>query len=247
MPHRTVIREGKMTRLNPLALPLFALLCACGDDDPPSQGTLRVVVRAEPTSFALTTSDDWEVQFEKLAVSVREVKLAGLALSNSRELDFTAAPGTVLELGEGMVSSGQHTHAAFTMERLVIAGTASKEGVSKHFDWQLEQPTEYVRCANQTRVAADESATLTLVVEPGQLFRNSIASAEPTLLFQAVADADRNDDGEVEGDELWEVPPIAGFDLGDERRISTFWEYMEALVKRVGHVDDDVQCEVERR
>lgn len=85
---------------------------------------------------------------------------------------------------------------------LQVEGTAQKGGESIHFEWSFTTSVTYAGCATELKVDG-ASATATIALRGERLFTADAASAtSPTLAFQAVADADADNDGDVTFDEL---------------------------------------------
>lgn len=212
----------------------------CEDPDAPARGSLSVAVDAKVFQ-ELVTSDGWAMRLDGVYTSVRGLQLGNFSSASAQSFDLSAVPQT---LGEARLAVGRYSAAQFTVERLQVVGSAEKDGVVKRFDWSLEDALRHEACANETVVTASGTAELRLSVDPAQLFRASLADRH-RLLFQPIAEADRNEDGEVEGDELWEQD-VGSYEADVRRSVATVWELIEALSAQAVLVDGHASCKVTR-
>ncbi|MBK8012945.1 MAG: hypothetical protein IPK13_16515 [Deltaproteobacteria bacterium] len=232
---------------------LFASICfaglaavgtvACGDDDP---GTLAVAAYGEafieegiPSS---EMGDGWSIQFEHFNIAFEDVVVAGAALSVPSSIDLTRpSSGAGQTLGTATIAEGEYTGARFTVSRVEARGTATKGADTKSFDWVFDQPTRYSDCDARTKVGAGAQATLQVTIHADHLFYDSLVSSTPQLLFQPLADADQNDDGNVTEEEL-AAQDIGNYDPGSEDGIDDLWTWLNALASTLGHVDGEGHC-----
>lgn len=223
-----------------LAAAFFAMACARDGDD---NGELRVTARADLSASALETDDGWAIRFEALRLTLRDVQLDALSLLGPAELDLFATAGAAELYARGELAGGNYTHARFVLERVRLAGSASKAGVEKRFDWSFDGPIRYVNCRNQTELTAKGKTDLQITVVPGALFRRSLIPGQTSTSFQPIADADTNRDDNVVSDELWEKG-VDGYELGGQKYVSSLWEFIFAQFPQLAHVDDDAGCEL---
>src|SRR5688572_26408740 len=134
--------------MRPYWFPAFALaLCACGEED---TGEGSVAVTAYGEAFieegipADAMDDGWAVSFESFEVSIRDVEVAGVAVSVEPSVDVSEASNEAgHEIGSARVPEGAYGNGSFTIERIEVVGTASRGADSKTFDWVFDQATAY--------------------------------------------------------------------------------------------------------
>lgn len=239
-----------MLKLLLSALPLSALLltaCGGGDDDEPA-GKGNISVRAYGESFiedgipSDAVDDGWAIEFSRFDVTFRDVVVAGVALDDPDTLDLSVASDeSGHELGIISVAARAHAQPAFTIEQAEVVGSAELDGVVKTFHWVFEAPTNYEHCETTTTVKEGETATFQITVHADHLFYDSLVSEEPQLLFQPIADADTDEDGEVTQAEL-AARDIGAYDPGNED-IDDLWSFVLAQQRTLGHVDGEGHCE----
>lgn len=229
------------------ALPLATLLlCACGGDD--DDGTGTVSVRAYGESFiedgvpADEMNDGWTVEFSRFDVTLRDIVVAGVALDDPDPVDLSiGSDGDGHELGTVSAAAREHAEPTFTIARAEVEGSAELDGERKTFSWVFDSPTRYERCETTTAVRKDQPATFQITVHADHLFYDSLVSEEPQLLFQPLADADEDEDGEITEAEL-AARDIGGYDPGNED-IDDLWSWLVAQQRTLGHVDGEGHCE----
>jgi hypothetical protein len=218
-------------------------LTACGGD---GKGT--VVVTAYGESFiedgipADDVVDGWAVDYSRFEVAISDVTVAAVAISVPSTIDLSvSSDGKGHELGSAPVAEGEHTGSRFTIAKVVIDGTATKDDKTKTFSWVFDRPTRYTECATTTSVGDGGSATFQITVHADHLLYDSLVSEEPQILFQALADADADGDGAITQAELAETD-IGAYDPGSEGGIDDLWAWLTAQTKTLGHVDGEGHC-----
>lgn len=220
---------------------LLSLACA----DP---GAGEVEVRAWGEEFieegipAAAMSDGWAIEFTRFEVSLRDVSLAGV------ELDDPAAPIDLAQpsdgegqlVGRATVPAGDHSDASFTIARVHVEGSASKDGVSKTFSWVFDQATSYADCETTTSVPDGGVGQLQITVHADHLFYDSLVAEEPALRFEAIAAADSDADGVITAQEL-SATDIGAYDPGN-LPIDDLWSFLGAHAATMGHVDGEGHC-----
>jgi hypothetical protein len=219
------------------------LAASCGTE---GEGTITVTAYGE--SFieegipASAVDDGWAVGFSRFQVSIRDVQVAGAPVTVPASIELTKpSSGKGHELGTTQVPEGEHRDAGFTIARVEVEGSATKGTVTKTFSWVFDRPTVYSRCETTTKVAADGSATFQITVHADHLLYDSLVAAEPKLLFQALADADKDSDGEVTRAEL-AAAGVGAYDPGSGGGIDDLWSWLVAQTRTLGHVDGEGHC-----
>jgi hypothetical protein len=225
---------------------LLLAACAADDEGDTAQGNVTLTVYGEDFIEAgipvSEMSDGWAVEFEKFVVTVRNVQVAGVILATPASVDLAeASNGDGHEIGSLPVRNGDHTDASFSITSVEIEGSAVKDDSIKNFAWSFESPTQYENCETTTTVEEGESATFQITVHADHLFYDSLVSEEPALVFQPLADADADGDGEITQSEL-ESSGIGAFDPGNVD-IADLWAWLVAQHRTLGHVDGEGHCE----
>jgi hypothetical protein len=232
------------------AMPLgLLLLTACGsDDDNGGAGQGTISVRAYGESFiedgipAQDVDDGWSITFERFEVRVRNLRVAGLKLDDPPEVDLAvASDGEGHELASAQVSTGVHREPSFSIDRVEVEGSAERDGSIRRFHFTFTEPTHYSHCETSTTVEPNGHAKFQITVHADHLFYDSLVAEEPRLLFDAIAAADSDDDGEVTRAEL-EARDIGNYDPGNEDA-DDLWSWLVAQHRTLGHVDGEGHCQ----
>jgi len=232
------------------ALPApLALLCAGGCGDEGGRGTLAVSVYGEPFIEegipASAVDDGWSVRFSSFRVELRAVEVGGARLLVGRDLELAAPSG-----GEGVAAgslalpSGAHPALAYELGALRVAGEARHEGRGevRRFDWLLDVPTRYERCALGLSLGSGEEARAELTIHADHLLYDSLVAEEPGLLFGPLAAADADGDGEVTRAEL-EAASVGALDVGSGGEVGDLWAWLRAQARTVGHLNGEGHCD----
>jgi hypothetical protein len=234
-------RSGAEPRLSSMVLGM--LLLACGD----GEGRIRVTAYGE--SFiengipADAMNDGWAVAFDRFSVALADVKVATVAIEVPGEIDLSlASEGRGHELGSADVNDGSYGDAGFTLERLELAGAATRGAETKRFAWRLDVPTAYDACETRTTVPDGGVGTFQITIHADHLFYDSLVAEEPQVLFQPLAEADADADDELTQAEL-SARSIGAYDAGSEGNVENLWQWLLAAARTVGHVDGEGHCE----
>lgn len=210
------------------------------------EGTVAVTAFGE--SFiedgipADAVDDGWAVDFGRFEVDVRDVVVAGQQLAIDEPVDLVpSSSGAGHELGRVVVPAGEHSAAAFTIARVAVDGTATKGEAMRAFRWVFDEPTRYEACETTTVVPAGGSAVLQITVHADHLLFDSLVATTPRLLFQPLADADADADGTITPDEL-AAADIGAYDPGSADGVDDLWQWLNAQVRNLGHVDGEGHC-----
>jgi len=232
--------RGALTRTAALG----ALLVSCGN--PTGSGTVVTMAYGEELIEegipADVMDDGWAIAFERFEVTVREVTVGGEALGGTYVVDLSeASDGEGQELGALELAGGEYTEHSFVLERMEVDGSAEKEGATKSFSWVFERPVAYDECEATTTVVDGGVATFQITVHADHLFYDSLVAEQPQLLFQPLADADSDGDGQIEEVELMGTD-IGAYDPGSAGGIDDLWAFLQAQVTTLGHVDGEGHC-----
>lgn len=217
----------------------------CGDDDAAS-GTLSATVYGEEFIEegipAEEMDDDWAVDFQRFIVTVEEVKIAGQTIEDAGPIDISdASDGDGHRLGQVHVEAGTHASPSFVISSVEVSGSATKDQVTKSFDWTFDGTTHYSGCATTVEVADGGAASFEFTIHGDHLFFDSLVADEPAVVFAALADADANEDGDITQAEL-AAADIGAYDPGNAA-IDDLWSWLVAQSQLIGHVDGEGHCD----
>lgn len=130
-----------------------------------------------------------------------------------------------------------------------VAGSATKDGVTKTFAWGFKTSTSYEGCQSLAEISGGAPATVQITVHGDHLFYDDLYSETPMLLFGLVAQADDEGDGngEVSQAELEavDIRPLANYQVGSTD-IMDLWHFIEHQTTTIGHIDGEGHCETIR-
>ncbi len=218
-------------------------LTACGG----GQGEVVVTVYGEdfievgipPEEMA----DGWSLSFDRFVVSIDEVIVAGIKMPTAEPLDISVkTDGSGHSLASALIPAGDHEDASFAIAKVELSGSATKGGVTKNFAWTFDEETHYTQCETTTEVTSGDKATFQITVHAEHYFYDSLVAAEPKLVFQALADADVDNDGTISRSEL-EAADIGSYDPGSSGEVKNLWTWLVAQNRTLGHVDGEGHCD----
>lgn len=235
-----------MTRhLHRVTLCAGLLALGCAADVEEGEVAVRVYGEAfiEEGIPAEAMSDGWSVSFSRFEVQLRDITLGETSLPDPATVDLTLpSAGEGQLLTSGLAPTGDYRAAAYTIARIEVEGSAEREGVRKTFAWVFDAPTRYAPCEIETEIG-ESAGGFEVTVHADHLFYDSIVAADPSLGFQAFADADADADGAITQAELSETG-IGLFDPGSAGSVDDLWSWLEALAATVGHVNGEGHCEL---
>jgi hypothetical protein len=222
-----------------LSIPALLLLACAGEGE--------VEVRAWGEDYieqgipADVFADGWAVSFDRFEVTLQDVFVAGSRLADPQPVDLTEpSDGEGQLLGRAPTDAGDHQDARFTLAKLEVEGTATRDQQQLHFAWTFETPVHFHDCETTTTVPTDGVGSLQITIHADHLFYDSLVAEEPLLLFDAIAAADLDGDGDITQAELAQVD-IGGYDPGNAA-IDDLAGYIAALARTTGHVDGEGHC-----
>jgi hypothetical protein len=191
---------------------------------------------------ASDVDDGWNIEFSRFEVTVSEVAVGGSTLEDAITVDLSdVSDGEGQELGTLEVPAGDHEESSFIIERVEVDGSASLDDEEKSFSWVFDGAVSYHECETTTSVVGGEVAKFQVTVHADHLFYDSLVAEDPQLLFQPLADADADADGEITQDEL-EDTDIGAYDPGSAGDVDDLWTFLNAQVATLGHVDGEGHC-----
>lgn len=217
--------------------------------------------------------DGWTVQYNRFLITVGSVAVAeagagpALTVPETQVFDLTRpSDGKGQSVAVDMVAAGRYDDTSFAVapdSKLVagnasaddvklmhdgnfsvyVAGSATKDGVTRTFAWGFATGTNYSACESLAEVSAAAPATVQLTIHGDHLFYDDLYSETPQLLFGLVASADKDNDGEVTRAELEAVDlrPLDNYQVGSTD-IVDLWHFIEHQTTTLGHIDGEGHC-----
>lgn len=221
---------------------LSALLLACSS----ASGTVEVTAYGEEFIEegipAAEVDDGWNITFSRFEVTLAEVMVGGAVLGAAVVVDLTeGSNGAGHTLGALELAAGDYEGSSFIIERVEVDGAAKHGNEEKTFSWVFDSAVSYSECVTTTSVTAEEAATFQITVHADHLFYDSLVAEEPLLLFQPLADADTDADGQITRAEL-EAADIGAYDPGSAGGPDDLWAFLSAQLGTLGHVDGEGHC-----
>lgn len=219
---------------------------AIGGCSEPGDGEVLVTVYGEEfieLGIDSDTMDDgWAVEFERVQVGLEDVVVGDIAVVSSSTIDIAApSGGSGYLIGSAAASEGAYRSSSFMLREVSVSGSATRDGITKTFDWQFDVATHYSECETITEVREGQTATFQVTIHIDHLFYDSLVSQEPGLYFQPLADADLDGDGVITRAELQDTD-IGGYDPGSSGGIDDLWSWLLASSRTLGHVDGEGHC-----
>lgn len=233
-----------MRTMSFFVLSMLSMLSGCGTE---GDGTITVTAYGE--SFiedgipAAEVDDGWTIDFARFEVGIRDVSVAGARLLGPITVDLSRSSSAKgHELGSKRAPEGAYTGSAFTIVRVEVDGMATKDAVTKTFNWVFDKATRYAQCETTTETSDNGRTTFQITVHADHLFGDSLVADQPRILFQALADADTDDDGSITQAELV-TADIGAYDPGNDDGVDDLWAWLEAQTRTLGHVDGEGHCQ----
>lgn len=238
-------------------------LCACGGPEPYSI-TIYGEAFIEDSIPAADMADGWAVEFDTFLIAVSGLRAGDTAVDGAYVFDLTESSGgdghpvvtvdaesdiamvsytvaPVASAQPGNVDDSASAELESMNTGLYVAGTATREDVTKTFAWALDTSTTYSACA------VDPSArTAELTIHSDHLFYDDLESEEPDLRFDllAQADDDGDADGQVTAEELAavDITALQNYQVGS-RDIDNLWDFVLAQSQTLGHINGEGHCD----
>ena len=218
---------------------------ACGGDDD-ENGNVNVTAYGEEYVEegikAGDVDDGWEIKFDSFIVTFQDVKVGNKTFTGPKAVELAKKSD-----GKGFqvarledVDGGEQKNPQYTITGITVQGGASKNDVTKTFDWVFTDKVKYSDCDAKVDVKADDSASLQLTIHSDHLFGDSLVAENPKLLFGPLAAADADDDGVITINELKDAG-IGAYDPGNQD-IKNLWDFMRAQAENIGHVNGEGHC-----
>ncbi|MGM0595573.1 MAG: hypothetical protein ACQES9_00890 [Myxococcota bacterium] len=133
---------------------------------------------------------------------------------------------------------------------LYVTGSATLDGSTLVFNWGFTESANYINCHVAGEIVKDEETAVQLTIHGDHLFYKSLVDSEAGLGFDAVANCDNDENGEITKDELLnfsgtDFSSLDNYDVPADSSIDNMWDYLAAQVRTVGHIDGEGHCEID--
>lgn len=209
-------------------------------------------IRDTRGSVAGEASDSWVVEL----ASGKFYALASLPNIPAQSWDrvsFTVRPpgSGSAPLGVSATDAQQMASAGVSV---LVDGTATKSGATKHFRWGFSRSTQYDWCeatvggkrVQGVVVAPGGVEAIDLIVHGEHLFYDDLQSHHAVLRFDPIAAADGDGDGEITLDELAAVKlvevAVGTYGTGSAVGVNTLGDFITAQAQSVVHYRGNGGC-----
>jgi hypothetical protein len=134
---------------------------------------------------------------------------------------------------------------------LFVEGVATKGATTKRFAWGFSTNTLYDECRNDdfgegATVPTGGQEVVQLTIHGDHLWYDDLESPNAKLRFEAIANADGNQDGQVTLEELAAMPltslPLGQYGTGSAGHVKTLKDFVSSLGRTVGHFRGEGAC-----
>lgn len=203
-------------------------------------------------------SSDGDVGAEFAKAKVFDVHQPGptevVRLENVLDRDWDAvsyaiAPSTSPEAGNASAEDVERMKA--NGWSVYLEGTATKGAVTKTLKWGFTTNTLYEQCGPHEgdkglTVPSGGEAKVQLTIHADHLFYDDLQDPDAKMRFDAMATADKNDDGEVTLAELAAVPlsslPLGTYGTGSVANVDDLQAFVTTLLRTIGHFQGEGEC-----
>lgn len=197
------------------AVVVASMVAGCSQGDPDHRGVLALEYQSVPSLVGrtntadlggnpavFTSTDGWDVVFDRFEVSVDFVRLLDVEVSGPlvRDLTYSSSVGE-RPIAEVEIPAREYDSAAFRLDGVSMQLTASKGQETKVVDVTIARPTDFVDCPYSEDLDVGEYTQLTIAVDPFAVLPNG-ARETATFSFDELAAADTDGDGHITDAEL---------------------------------------------
>ncbi|MBW2736094.1 MAG: hypothetical protein JRH20_27225 [Deltaproteobacteria bacterium] len=186
-------------------------------------------------TFDLTASTDGAGQV---------VHQAPTAVGRYPRVDYEITPALSTSSGGNATSDDRALMLDNGYSVYVVAEAKHATQPAKHFSWGFSTTTRYSECESLAEVTKVGTGSTQLTIHADHLFLDDLVSPEAGFLFDLIAAADADNDGDVTMAEL-EVQSIIGqerYGVGNHTEVENLAQFIGHLVGTVGHIDGEGHC-----
>jgi hypothetical protein len=139
---------------------------------------------------------------------------------------------------------------------IYLEATVTKGAVTKSYKWGFSTDTLYQQCQHADygkglTVPSGGSLDVQLTIHGDHLYYDDLQSSQAKVRFDAIAGADKDNDGEITLEELDAVDltslPIGQYGTGGAHEVNTLRDFVTALARTIGHYRGEGECEPSSR
>ncbi|MDA3864053.1 MAG: hypothetical protein PF689_09340 [Deltaproteobacteria bacterium] len=260
-----------------LIISMAFVFAGCDDDnDSSEQGVISIETWGEEFIEvgipAEEFDDGWSITFDKFIVNLGQIHFNGQEFTTSYLVDLvqegphflvdeTTAVGAVEQFDYSLlIADGSSENVNLENEdvqlmeennySLYVSGSATLDGSTLVFNWGFSESANYVNCHVAGEIEKDQETAVQLTIHGDHLFYTSLVDSEAGLGFDAIANCDTDEDGEITREELFnfsgiDFSSLDNYDVPGGSSIDNMWDYLAVQVKTVGHIDGEGHCEME--
>jgi hypothetical protein len=265
----------KLSKLFMLSFLVFSLI-GCDEESEKTYGGLSIEVWGE--EFIETGipagefEDGWSIVYHKFLVNINNINTSLTDVSGFYTLDLTkTGPFTIFS---ETVSTGEIKPIEYSINpadtnslninietadfelmknegySVYVSGEATKDGSTISFEWGFTSSVTYENCDALNSVVEDSTSIAQLTIHGDHLFYESMVDPEAGLRFQAIVDADANNDQIITKEELQDFSGVSfqsldNYDVPAESQIDNLWDYLSAQIETIGHIDGEGHCHIQ--
>ena len=179
---------------------------------------------------SVTTFDDLDARRWD-SVGVRVAPASGATAGNATTADVK------------LMNNGGHS--------VYVEGQSVKGSDTLSFQWGFATTTRYEDCQEKSTgsgivIPSGGAATIEFTIHGDHLLYDDLQSADPSLRFEAIANADADSDGEVTLQELSQVDlttlPPSQYGTGGAGSVKTLADFVTALTRTLVHYQGEGHC-----
>lgn len=235
-------------------------------------------IPAKDSKGDVIVEDGWTIRFTKFLVVIGSVQMLSTAgdkgPSEAKQklfdlhktgphtiLEFKAPAGTWDAPGYSILPATVATEngnaEATDFERMkkeghsiYIEGEAEKAGQKKAFVWGFKLHLAFSKCKTNAVLSAGGKTTMQITIHADHLFYDDLENPEAKIRFDAIAAADKDNDGKVTLQELSAVSGAAfaglkDYNVGRFSAVTDLGAFVSHLAGTIGHFDGEGECSPE--
>lgn len=247
--------------------------CDDGDDtNPPATQAHALTVYGEDfveDHIPAEETDGWRIEFSRMVVIVQDVQAGEAGLDGAFAVELTADSGGVghdigvltdgpfgrldYRIAPASDVTGVNISDADLAPMLAngysvwVQGEATKDDVTKTFDWGFTTDTTYANCETAPADVDADTVRSNLTIHADHFFYDDLVAEDPNVAFEQVALADADDDGVVTLEELAgvDITGFANYQVGSND-VTDLRGFIEAQSATLGHIDGEGHCDFNR-
>jgi hypothetical protein len=184
------------------------------------------------------------------------VRFEGLEARPWNAVSYQIGPFSAEAVASGGATNDDRARLVNAAASVLVDATATKGAVTKRLSWAFPPSTRYESCEGERDGRTVRGVVVTnggtdqveLTIHGDHLFYDDLQAGDAKLRFEALAGADRDDDGEVTLDELAAVrlrdipAERGGYQTGAASNVNDLRAFVTALSRTIGHFRGEGEC-----